>query len=77
MLKIIIIILLLSIFIKDIILNEIYCDNIYCNKNGLCLFNEKNEMYCKCVENFSKGNYCNEFINQCEPNPCLNDGKCM
>lgn len=47
-----------------------------CNSNGICYI-ENGKEKCKCLERIYIGESCEELVNHCKDNPCMNGGQCM
>ena len=47
------------------------CDGVDCGENGTC-----GGGICECDAGW-EGEFCNEEIDECDPNPCLNGGTCV
>lgn len=50
------------------------CDASYCNYGGLCSEKGRNRT-CECILGVYNGTYCENIVNNCDPNPC-NSGAC-
>ncbi|XP_054732543.1 uncharacterized protein LOC129240642 [Anastrepha obliqua] len=71
-------ILFFSVFIcqyRCTLASEKLCPIGNCNNAGPCTI-EGGHLKCSCLGNYFKGPRCQEFTNNCEPNPCRNGGTC-
>ncbi|XP_036336782.1 polycystic kidney disease and receptor for egg jelly-related protein-like [Rhagoletis pomonella] len=56
--------------------SEKLCPIGNCNNAGPCTI-EAERLQCSCLANYYSGLRCQDFINNCEPNPCRNGGSCQ
>ncbi|CAO1308180.1 unnamed protein product [Diamesa serratosioi] len=52
-----------------------YCDASFCNNGGLCK-EIRNKRVCECIPDTYNGTYCEEIVNNCNPNPCSDSASC-
>lgn len=56
-------------FVIGAVIAEEICDASYCNNGGLCKSRGRKRV-CECIPSIYNGTYCEEMVNNCDPNPC-------
>ncbi|CAF1683348.1 unnamed protein product, partial [Adineta ricciae] len=67
-------ILIILSWFNHLTMSEV-CTPDVCNKHGTCIPNNSNSFTCKCDAGFV-GSTCNQELDECASNPCLNNGTC-
>ncbi|XP_067637731.1 protein crumbs isoform X2 [Eurosta solidaginis] len=52
-----------------------FCETTACQNGGLCILSDPFTPLCQCSMGYT-GRYCEVDINECDPNPCFNNGEC-